>query len=61
MYAALWRCLPGPLIVRLLICLVLFAGFVAACFTWLFPWVAEHLPVNDPSVGAFAIDPTFLP
>jgi hypothetical protein len=41
MYAALWRVLPGPLAVRLLIVLVLVAGILFALVSWVFPWVAE--------------------
>lgn len=55
MYAALWRALPGPWPVRLLLALALAGLVVAACFTWIFPWVAAHLPVNDPSVSARAL------
>lgn len=39
MYAALWRVLPGPWFVRLLILLVLIAGILAACVFWVFPWI----------------------
>jgi len=41
MYAALWRVLPGPFAVRLLIVLVLVAGILIGLVTWVFPWVAE--------------------
>ncbi len=52
MYGYFWRRLPGPVPVRIGICLALLALVVAVCFAWLFPWVAAQLPVNDPSVGA---------
>lgn len=51
MYGALWRRLPGPVPLRVGLCLVLLALVVAVCFAWVFPWIAAHLPVNDPSVG----------
>jgi hypothetical protein len=51
MYAALWRVLPGPAPVRVLCCLALAAAVVVGCFLWVFPWIAAHLPVNDPTVG----------
>lgn len=51
MYAALWRALPGPRWVRALLCLLLAAAVVAACFAWVFPAVAEVLPFNDNTVG----------
>ncbi|QTX06033.1 hypothetical protein [Agromyces archimandritae] len=39
MYGALWRVLPGPWWVRLIILLALIAAVVWALFTWVFPWV----------------------
>lgn len=51
MYAALWRHLPGSRLVRALICLVLALVVLAICFTWVFPWVAPHMPFNDVTVG----------
>lgn len=39
MYAALWRALPGPWWVRLLIMLVLAAAVVFVLFEWVFPWI----------------------
>ena len=51
MYAALWRLLPGPTLVRALLLLALLAGVVAFCFGWFFPWVAQYVPFNDTTVG----------
>ena len=39
MYGALWRVLPGPWWVRLLILLVLAAAILALCVYWVFPWL----------------------
>ena len=39
MYAALWRILPGPTWVRILLLLLPLAAVVFALFTWVFPWV----------------------
>ena len=50
MYGALWRALPGPAWVRALTLLVLAAAVVLACFEWLFPVVAEHMPFNEQTV-----------
>lgn len=47
MYGALWQVLPGPWPVRLLIMLLLAALAVAACLRWVFPWVADQLPMNN--------------
>ena len=50
MYAALWRALPGPTGVRLLLALLLALTVVAACFAWVFPAVAPYVPFNDTTV-----------
>lgn len=39
MYGALWRVLPGPVWLRLILVLLLAAAVVYALFTWVFPWV----------------------
>ena len=39
MYGALWRVLPGPVWVRILLALVLLVAVVFVLFTWVFPWV----------------------
>lgn len=41
MYGALWRVLPGPWWVRLLIVLVLLAVVLYALFFYVFPWVSD--------------------
>jgi membrane protein implicated in regulation of membrane protease activity len=47
MYGALWRVLPGPWWVRLLLLLILIAAVVYALFTWVFPIVDGILnPIN---------------
>lgn len=50
MYAALWRVLPGPWVVKLLIVLVLVVAVVVACFEWFFPWLSPLMPFNDVTV-----------
>lgn len=51
MYGALWRVLPGPVVVRILILLVLVAAILLALVTWVFPWVeAAILPPPDATV-----------
>ena len=50
MYGPLWRALPGPWPVKLVQVLLLALAFVAACFLWLFPLVADRLPFNDNTV-----------
>jgi hypothetical protein len=50
MYGALWRVLPGPVWVRLLILLVLVAAVLLACITWVFPWAQEYVFPQDVTV-----------
>ncbi|MEO7131403.1 MAG: hypothetical protein ABIZ07_08525 [Dermatophilaceae bacterium] len=51
MYAALWRVLPGPTWLRVLLLVALLVGVVLLCFEWLFPWIARELPINEQTVG----------
>ena len=57
-YSAIWRALPGPLVVRVVLAVVLVLLVVAFCFLWLFPRIAPLMPFNDntvdPSAGAVA-------
>lgn len=39
MYGALWRVLPGPVWLRIILMLLLAVALVFALFTWVFPWV----------------------
>ena len=50
MYGALWRVLPGPLALRVLLALLLALAVVAVCFVWVFPTVAPYLPFNETTV-----------
>ncbi|WBU37225.1 hypothetical protein [Homoserinibacter sp. YIM 151385] len=51
MYGALWRILPGPWWVRVLILLVLAAAAVAALILWVFPWVDQFVAPQEVTVG----------
>ena len=42
MYGALWRVLPGPWWMRVLILLVLVAAVLYGLFFYVFPWVSEY-------------------
>jgi hypothetical protein len=50
LYAWIWRRLPGPTAVRLLLALLLFAVAVFALFEYVFPWLDPQLPWNDVTV-----------
>jgi len=51
MYGWLWRHLPGPAPVRLLLAAVLAAAVLAACFLWVYPAIAPYMPFNETTVG----------
>ena len=51
MYAALWRALPGPVVLRAVLLLALLVASVVVCFEWLFPLVASWLPYDETTVG----------
>ena len=50
MYGALWRVLPGPWWVRLLLVVVLVAAVVAALVLWVFPYVDQFVTPQDVTV-----------
>lgn len=52
MYALLWRSLPGPPALRVLVLLALATLVVAALFAWVFPVVSEWLPFTDVTLDA---------
>jgi hypothetical protein len=51
-YASLWRVLPGPLWLRILLALVLVAGVLAVLSTWVFPWVDSLVNSQESTVGS---------
>lgn len=51
MYGWIWRTLPGPWPVRLLLVLILLAGVLAALFYWVFPWVEDTFDITGVTVG----------
>ena len=50
MYGALWRVLPGPWWLRLLLLLVLLAAVLFVLVEWVFPFVNELVPAPDVTV-----------
>jgi predicted exporter len=50
MYAFVWRHLPGPWPVRLIIAAAMFLAVTAVLFLWVFPWLLPQLPVQDVTV-----------
>ncbi|MBT2497788.1 hypothetical protein J7E25_01635 [Agromyces sp. ISL-38] len=51
MYGALWRVLPGPVWLRIILVLILAAAVVFALFTWVFPLIDAALNPIDVTVG----------
>jgi len=51
-YPWIWRHLPGPTPVRVVLCLAAFVAIVAVLFTWVFPWLEPRLPFTDVTVDA---------
>jgi len=50
MYGALWRILPGPIWVRILILLALATVVVLALVVWVFPYVDQLIAPQDVTV-----------
>jgi len=50
MYAALWRALPGPWWVRVLILLVAVAAILSALLFYGFPWVSQFVNPQEVTV-----------
>jgi hypothetical protein len=50
MYGALWRVLPGPWWVRLMIVLVLVSALLAALVFWVFPYVDQFVTPQEVTV-----------
>jgi hypothetical protein len=49
-YAWIWRRLPGPVALRVLIALALVTAVVLLLFTTVFPWAETSLPFLDVTV-----------
>jgi hypothetical protein len=52
MYRALWRSLPRPTPVRILILAVMAGVLLIALHEWVFPWVASTFVDTQATVGA---------
>ena len=54
MYGWMWRHLPGPLLLRLALCLLIAVAVVLALFTIVFPWVDQHFPLDEVRISGAA-------
>lgn len=50
-YGLVWRLLPGPKPVKVVVAALLVLAVVAVLFVWVFPAVAPYLPFNETTVG----------
>ncbi len=51
MYGALWRILPGPLWLRVVLAILLVVAVLAVLLLAVFPWLNTFVNVNDVTVG----------
>jgi phage shock protein PspC (stress-responsive transcriptional regulator) len=51
MYGFIWRHLPGPTLVRVLLALLLVLAAIAVLFVWVFPALAPIMPFNNGTVN----------
>ncbi|GAA1959247.1 hypothetical protein [Catenulispora subtropica] len=51
MYAFLWRHLPGPVYVKVLIAAAALALVVVLLFGWIFPWIEPLMPFSGNTVS----------
>ena len=50
MYGALWRIMPGPVWLRVILMVVFFAAVIALLVVFVFPWLNTFVNVNDVTV-----------
>lgn len=50
MYVSLWKIIPGPLWVRIVIATLAAAALVAALMMFVFPWVDAYISPRDVTV-----------
>lgn len=50
MYAGLWRILPGPWWLRVLIVVILLAAVLYGLFFYVFPWVSQFVNPQEVTV-----------
>ena len=50
MYGYLWRLIPGPFIVKLIVTLIVAVAVFFLLMEVVFPWVSTLMPYNDVSV-----------
>jgi len=51
MYGALWRLMPGPLWLRIILFILFFVIVLGVLVVFVFPWLNTFVNVNDVTVG----------
>jgi hypothetical protein len=51
MYGALWRLMPGPIWLRVVLMVLFFAVILAVLILFVFPWLNTFVNVNNNTVG----------
>lgn len=51
-YGWIFRSLPGPLWVRIILSMMLMASAVALLMVFVFPWVSQFNPLTDSTIGS---------
>ena len=51
MYPWIWRHLPGGIVAKVAVAVLIVLGIVAALFLWVFPWLSPLLPFQQQTVG----------
>lgn len=58
MYGAVWRAIPGPWPIKLLVYLALIAAVLYALATWVFPWVDAEIVLPNTEDITVALEVT---
>jgi hypothetical protein len=51
MYGALWRLMPGPIWLRVILMVLVFAALLVVLILFVFPWLNTFVNVNNNTVG----------
>lgn len=54
MYGWLYRIIPGPWWVKVLVLLIVFAAIVVLLFGWVFPVIAPYMPFSQVNQGTIS-------
>jgi hypothetical protein len=52
MYGWIFRALPGPFWIRVVLASILVLAAVAALMVFVFPWISQFNPLTDSTIGS---------